>query len=244
MPLPKIYSDLASWFHLLTAPEDYEEEAAAYTKLLIDACEAPPRKILELGSGGGNNASHMRKYFELTLTDISPEMLELSGTINPDCEHVAGDMRTLRLNRDFDAVFVHDAVAYMTSEGDLRSAIETAALHTRPGGAVLFVPDYVRETFAPGTSHGGHDAADGRGLRYLEWCWDPDPDDSTYVADYSVLLRETDGGVRTYHDRHVEGLFPRETWLRLLRESGVEARSERVVLEDAVVEAFVGHKAG
>ena len=32
----------------------------------------------------------------------------MSRSINPECEHVQGDMRTLRLGREFDAVFVHD----------------------------------------------------------------------------------------------------------------------------------------
>ena len=46
-----------------------------------------------------------------------------------------GDLRTLRLGRSFDAVLVHDAVMYMTSERDLRSMAVTAFQHTRPGGA-------------------------------------------------------------------------------------------------------------
>ncbi len=56
-------------------------------------------------------------------------------------------MRTLRVGWTFDAVFVHDAVCYMTTEADLRRAMETAWVHCRPGGAVLFAPDYVRENF-------------------------------------------------------------------------------------------------
>ena len=32
--LPRIYSGLAPWFHLLTAPGDYEEEAAFYLKVM------------------------------------------------------------------------------------------------------------------------------------------------------------------------------------------------------------------
>jgi len=35
-------------------------------------------------------------------------MLELSRTINPELEHLVGDMRTIRLGRTFDAVLIHD----------------------------------------------------------------------------------------------------------------------------------------
>jgi len=136
---------------------------------------------------------------------------------------------------------IHDAICYMTTESDLAAAIRTAWVHCAPGGAALFAPDYVRETFRPGTDHDGHDA-DGRGLRYLEWTHDEDPRDTVYTVDYALMLRERDGSVRVEHDRHLEGLFPRETWLRLIREAGYHAH--RLEVSDDVdgpgAEVFAG----
>lgn len=221
--MTKLYRELASWWPLLSAPADYAEEAAFYVKLLVAAMEGAPKSLLELGSGGGSNASHMKARFEsLTLVDLSPGMLQVSRELNPECEHIEADMRTVRLEREFDCVFVHDAVCYMTTEEDLGRAIETAYLHCRRGGAALFAPDYVREKFHPTTEHGGHDSDDGgKGLRYLEWAWDPDPTDTLYTVDYAYLLREG-VEVRVVHDRHEEGLFARGDWLRLLSEAGFE----------------------
>jgi trans-aconitate methyltransferase len=216
---PKLYTELASWWPLLSPHDDYAGEAEFIRETLCDACEEPPQTLLELGSGGGSNASHLKDHFRLTLVEISAGMLEVSRALNPECEHVAGDMRAARLGRLFDGVLVHDAIMYMTTEQDLRRAMETAFVHCRPGGAAIFLPDCVRENFLPATEHGGHDG-EGRALRYLEWTWDPDPTDNTYVGDYVVVLREPDGAVRVVHDRHVEGLFGREDWLRLLREVG------------------------
>jgi SAM-dependent methyltransferase len=221
---PRLYSDLASWFHLLTAPEEYAVEAAFYRRVLESSCTYPPRTLLELGSGGGNNASHLKAGLQLSLVDLSPAMLELSKTINPECEHIAGDMRSVRLGRLFDAVFIHDAIVYMATEADLRAAIQTAFVHCKPGGAALFAPDYTRETFHPATDHGGHDSG-GQGLRYLEWTWDPDPGDSSYLVDMAYLLRDESGKVRVAHDRHRLGLFSRAEWLRFIEEAGFEARS-------------------
>jgi trans-aconitate methyltransferase len=82
--------------------------------------------VLELGSGGGNNASHLKAHCDLTLIDASDRMLALSRRINPECEHVTGDMRTVRLDRQFDAVFIHDAIDYMVTLDDLRAALTTA----------------------------------------------------------------------------------------------------------------------
>jgi SAM-dependent methyltransferase len=239
----KLYGELASWWPLLSAPADYEEEAAFYAKTLLEAADSAPRTVLELGSGGGNNASHLKARFAMTLVEPSSGMLAVSRALNPECEHVQGDMRTVRLGREFDAVFVHDAVCYMTSEEDLRRAMETAYAHCRPGGVALFCPDHLRENFEPSTEHGGEDG-DGRAMRYMMWTWDPDPADGTYTVDFAYLLREADGSVRVEHDRHVEGLFSRADWLRLLSEAGFEPRAVPFDHSevDYAAEVFVGRK--
>jgi hypothetical protein len=69
----------------------------------------------------------------------------------------------------------------------------------------LFCPDHVQETFRPSTSHGGHDVGD-RSLRYLEWSYDPDPDDTTTVTSFAFLLKDGAGPVRCEQDEHVLGL--------------------------------------
>lgn len=217
----RMYGELADWFHLLTAPSEYAEEAAFVLDLLRANVAGPLETLLELGAGGGNTASHLRAHLRLTLTDVAPAMLNLSRTLNPDCEHLIGDMRTVRLGRTFDAVLIHDAVMYMATEEDLRAALETAFVHLRPGGAAVIAPDCVRETFKPNTDHGGHDG-EGRALRYLEWSYDPDPSDTSFVTDFALLLREGDSEVRVRYDRHVEGLFARATWLDLLCDVGFD----------------------
>jgi SAM-dependent methyltransferase len=222
-----LYDELADWYHLLTAPEDYVEEAALVLRLLRGAVDGPLETLLELGAGGGNLASNLPGELRLTLTDLSEAMLRQSRALNPAAEHVAGDMRTLRLGRAFDAVLVHDAVMYMTTVEDLRAAIETAHVHVRPGGAAVFVPDAVSETWEPETDHGGHDGDDGRALRYLEWTFDPDPADTTFITDFAILLRDGDGTTRVVRDRHVEGLFAETTWFGLLRAAAFEAESVR-----------------
>jgi ubiquinone/menaquinone biosynthesis C-methylase UbiE len=240
---PKLYRELAAWWPLLSAPEDYAEEAAFYERVIIDACARPPETLLELGSGGGNNASHMKARFRMTLTDLSPDMLKVSEALNPECEHVEGDMRTLRLGREFDGVFAHDAVCYLTTEEDVRAAIETAFVHCQPGGAVLFCPDFVRENYRPQTDHGGHDG-DGKALRYLEWNWDPDPTDTTYEVFMVYAMREADGRMAMESDRHDEGLFGREDWLRWMTETGFSAKVIPFEHSDVdySAEVFVGLK--
>ncbi|MGH7598321.1 MAG: class I SAM-dependent methyltransferase, partial [bacterium] len=75
---PKLYQELAEWWPLLSTPAEYADEAAFFHQTLIAACEKPPRTLLELGSGGGNNASHLKTHFLMTLVDLSVEMLAVS----------------------------------------------------------------------------------------------------------------------------------------------------------------------
>jgi SAM-dependent methyltransferase len=238
----RFYGELAMWWPLISPPENYDEEAA-FAELLRSAT-IPVREVLELGSGGGHNARYLKSSYAMTLVDLSAEMIDVSRALNPECDHVQGDMRSIRLGRTFDAVFVHDAVDYMTDDAELGRAIETAFIHCRPGGIAVFVPDETAETFEESTDHGGTDAADGRGVRYLEWSWDPDPSDTWTLTGYAFMLRDADGSIRVVHDTHRTGLFGRSVWLRRLADAGFEASAvpEDTTEDRTPRERFVGRR--
>ncbi len=239
----RFYGDLAVWWPLISPPEEYAEEAA-FAATMLRSASIPVREVLELGSGGGHNAVHLKASFAMTLIDLSEQMLGVSRRLNPECDHHRGDMRTVRLGRSFDAVFVHDAVDYMVTEADLRRAIETTFVHCRPGGVAVFVPDRTKETFEQASDHGGNDGADGRGVRYLDWAWDPDPEDTWSLTEYAFLLRDVDGSVRAVHETHRLGLFGREDWLRLVADAGFDPRAVTEVTSEERTprEFFLGHR--
>lgn len=217
----RLYHELAGWFHLLTAPHDYAEEAVVIASTLDSLARRDVRTVLELGAGGGNNASWLKHRYAMTLTDISAAMLELSRSINPECEHIEGDMRTLRLGRRFDAVLIHDAIMHLTTAEDVVAAIATAAEHLDLGGVVLIVPDATTETYRSRTESGGHDG-DGRAMRYL--MWNHEPEGNTHRTTMVYVL-EDESGTRVEHEIWTIGLFPRATWLRLIEAAGLEARA-------------------
>ncbi|MFO0606657.1 MAG: class I SAM-dependent methyltransferase [Polyangiales bacterium] len=215
----KLYDQLADWYTLLTPLAEYAEEAAHYRAALRGALGPGRHSLLELGAGAGHNAHHLAADFDLTLTDLSPRMLDLARASCPGATFALGDMRSLRLGRTFDAVFAHDALCYMLTEGDLRATFETARAHLRPGGVFVAAPDHVAETFAPGEDTGGSDGG-GRSLRYLEWAWQRAGERDRYVVDYAIVTRVGEGPAEVHHDRHEEGLFPRATWAALMEAAG------------------------
>jgi SAM-dependent methyltransferase len=244
-----LYDELAEWWPLLSAPAEYEEEAREAARVLRAIATQPIVELLELGSGGGNNASYLKREFSMTLVEPSEKMRAVSSVLNPECVHLPGDMRTVRLGRTFDAVFVHDAIEYMTTESDLRAAFATIAAHLRPGGVTLITPDCTTETFVANADVGGNDEpprADSgtRGARYLEWTLPPAPGTTKCEVHYALLLRERDGSVQSVHDMHVNGLFPRATWLRLLHEVGLDGRLDTRVIDGVDYDIFVAQRRG
>jgi SAM-dependent methyltransferase len=219
----RVYGDLAEWWPLISPPDEYVDEGA-HLAALFGSATPPVRDVLDLGSGGGHVACHLKERLTLTLVDLSGEMLSVSRQLNPECTHIRGDMRTLRLGQQFDAVLVHDAIDYMTSEPELRQVIETAFAHCRPGGLAVFVPDHIADTFRAGGGAGGGSDATGRQASFRERTWDPDPADDWVQAEYEFTLREADGTVQVVREEHRLGAFSRATWFRLLEEAGFDAR--------------------
>lgn len=242
-PSYRFYGDLARWWPLISRPDDYAEEAAFAASLLVSRTK-PVSEVLELGSGGGHNALHLKQLFTITLIDLSDEMLRVSRRLNPDCVHLQGDMPSIRLGRQFDAIFTHDAIDYMTDEVDLRRAMETAFVHCRPGGLALLMPDDIRESYEEGADHGGTDGPDGSGVRYLEWNSDPNADDTWKLTEYAFMLRDVDGSIATVHETHRTGLFGSVDWVRLLADVGFEPETvTEVTTEDrAPRELFIGRR--
>ncbi|MDB1090013.1 class I SAM-dependent methyltransferase [Streptomyces sp. ACA25] len=239
-PSLRLYGDLARWWPLISPVEVYEEDAAVAGSLFARAGR-PVRQVLELGSGGGHTAFHLRSRYEMTLVDLSEEMLALSRRLNPGTEHRTGDMRDLRLGHAFDAVLVHDAIAYMTTPQDLAATFRTAYEHCRPGGVAVFFPDHLAETFQPSTECGGSDAEDGSGARYLAWSLPTAPGATTVRTEYTFTLREAGGRIRTAHETHLTGLFTAAAWQRQLTGTGFRVSSLRVHGEHGRT-LFVGHR--
>lgn len=230
----RLYHDLAPYWPQLSPPEIHAGMAAVYCDLLQQALDAPLGSMLELGCGSGHLVSHLPDSLDVELLDLSEEMLVLSRTANPGRIHHCGDMRSVRLNRTFDAVLLHDAVMYMTTPEDLRAALATAAAHCRPGGAVLVLPDVIAETFAEGTISGG-----GEDVQLLEWHHSGGP--HSYRVDFALLIRQ-DGEVRCVHEQHEMGLFSQALFWEAMTAAGLEPVAAELPLDAELGAVFLARK--
>ncbi len=222
----RMYDDLAYLWPLISDPAGYAEEARFWRDTLQEKLGPGRHHILELGVGGGNNLSHLTSDFQATAVGLSEKMLAHSKKLNPGVEHIVGDMRTIRLNRKFKSVIIHDAISYMLTEDDLRATFVTVAAHLEPGGVFITAPDWFKETFqGPWVDHTIR-AKEGIELAYFEYSHDPDPNDTTMETIFVYFIRGH-GQLRVEEDLHITGLFPIQTWVDLMTEAGftVEKKS-------------------
>ena len=220
----RMYDEFAHLWLLISPPEGYEGEASLWRDALREKLGPGRHEVLELGVGGGNNLSHLTADFQATAVDLSEKMMANSMRLNPGVEHHVGDMRTVRLGRKFKAVLIHDAISYLTTADDIRKTFATARAHLEPGGVLVAAPDDYRETFRTELMPHQTRAGDGVELAYVEYTYDPDPDDTTVESVFVYFIKEG-GTLRIEQDLHVTGLFSLGTWLKLLDDSGFEAET-------------------
>ena len=241
----RLYYDLAYLWPIFSPPQEYAHEADLWLQALREKLGDGHHSILDLGVGGGHLLSYLTAEFEATAVDISERMLANSIRLNDNVEHILGDMRSIRLNRKFNAVLLHDSVSYLVSEDELKKTFETAAAHLETGGLLITVPDWFRETFG-GTfvEHRIIENEDGE-FAFIEYVSDPDPFDSTIETIFFYILRNIDG-IKVEEDRHITGIFPLETWERLMSESGfdVEVRPYPVYDDDGEGYLLLGQLTG
>jgi cyclopropane fatty-acyl-phospholipid synthase-like methyltransferase len=236
MSAPRLYNDLSWIWSFLSPPESYAAEAASFLKRFRDAGVPDGGTLLHLGSGGGSLDAHLKKNYRVTGIELSQNMIRWAHSINVEVEYVQGDMRSARLGRRFDAVLVHDAIAYMLTSADLKAAYATAAAHLKPGGVMISLPEEVRTFFKQHKVTHRTVERDGKSVTTVTVAYDADPKDETFETTYVYLIREN-GRLTIETDTHTMGIRPLGSFLEAIREAGLEASVEAWDIPD-VPEGF------
>jgi SAM-dependent methyltransferase len=137
-----VFGNYSRYYDLLYRDKDYRGEAA-YIHSLIEKQRPGARTLLDLGCGTGRHASLLAEHgYDVTGVDRSPAMLteararQVSGG---RMEFVEGDVRSVRLNRQFDVVIsLFHVMSYQTTNADLAAAFATLTAHLAPGGLFIF----------------------------------------------------------------------------------------------------------
>jgi SAM-dependent methyltransferase len=209
------YNDLAWTEDLLADPAEYEDEVRGYVQLIKGVTKESLHTMLHLGSGAGGHDKFFNLYFTVTGVDLSLGMLNEARISNPEIEYHEGDMRTIRLDRQFDIVAIPDSIDYMVSQNDLRQAIQTCVKHLKPGGILLIVAK-TEETFQ--NNNFAYEGAKGDiHVTLLENNYINPLRPNTYEATFVYLIRQH-GELSIRTESQILGLFPLATWEKLFGE--------------------------
>jgi len=126
--------------------KDYAAECDLVERVLSARAAGPVRRILDLGCGTGRHAELLvERGYEVVGVDRSPHMIAQARTRaekrpkgnRPDY-HVA-DVRSFRIEQRFDAAIMMFAVlCYQLEDADVSAALQTARMHLRDEGLLLF----------------------------------------------------------------------------------------------------------
>ncbi|MFH1743389.1 MAG: class I SAM-dependent methyltransferase [bacterium] len=217
----RLYGDLAWTWPVISPPEAYVKEGEELITIINQYSRIQPKTVLHLGSGGGHNDFTLKKQFDVTGIDKSETMLALAKQLNPDVTYLRDDMRTARLKKPFDIVLASDSINHMINEEDLRLVFQTAFANLRKGGLFITFAEETVDRFEQSRTFCSTHAKGETEIVFVQNIFDPDPDDTTYELTLVFLIRN-EGTLHIETDRHLCGLFRKETWRTLLQETGFE----------------------
>lgn len=212
------YNDLAWAEEWLANPEEHKDEAAFYVDLIKSKSENPPITLLHLGCGAGGHDTFFKQHFTITGVDLSKGMLKIARERHPEIEYIEGDMRTIKLNRQFDVIVIPDSIDYMVSEEDLLQVITNSVSHLKIGGLLLLVAK-TKETFQNNNfAYSGE--KEGVNVTLLENNYINTIKPNTYEATFMYLIRKQ-GQLSIHTENQILGLFPQATWENIFLKAGL-----------------------
>jgi SAM-dependent methyltransferase len=139
-----VFDSYADYYDLLYKDKNYVGEGD-YILDLLKRNNVESGEILELGCGTGSYSRHLVEAgFSVLGTDLSDKMIDLASSkiLDRQLSNLSfrvGDARTFRCNREFDAVVcLFHVASYLSSNTDFKHMLETAWLHLKPGGILIF----------------------------------------------------------------------------------------------------------
>lgn len=221
----RLYKDLSWLWPLWEKVDDYHPESRMFIKLIEKHCPKA-KSLLDIACGGGKNDHWLKKRFQVTGVDLSPQMIAQAKKLNPGAEYHVGDMRNFDLKRKFDAVFFNDGIIYMQTLGDMLKALKNARRHLNPGGVMVLYVEDCKERFEQSKTSVWRSRSGGYDITYIENDYDPDPRDNSYEMAFVYLIRRGKS-LRIEHDTHTAGLFTLAQWRRAIKQAGFRIMEDR-----------------
>jgi 2-polyprenyl-3-methyl-5-hydroxy-6-metoxy-1,4-benzoquinol methylase len=164
------------------AGQDVHGEANLVEKLLRSPLNTsgspPPYRALDAGCGTGRMAIELhRRGATVTGVDLDEVMLQQACAKAPELDWRLGDLSTIELEGDYDAIVLAGNVMIFLTPGTEAATLANLAPHLRPGGLLIAAFELTPKPWTDLTLAGYDQLAAAAGLRLAaRWStWDQDP---------------------------------------------------------------------
>ena len=137
------YNKLALYYDFIC--EDRKHDVEILRKIIKKHKETKGKKLLDVACGTGLEDKYLKKYFDVTGTDLNKGVLKLAKKRNPKIRYKATDMRSFKFKEKFDIITCFDPMGYLLSIKNITRALKNFYRHLERGGVLIFYIDDYKE---------------------------------------------------------------------------------------------------
>lgn len=216
---------------MISSPEEYESFSNYILHKINEHKTRKTSTLLHLGCGSGCIDYNLKNHYSITGVDLSKDMIKSAAKKNPECEYLVGDMRTVNLNRKFDAIILPDSTAYLLTESEIYNLFKNAKNMLNKDGLLMVMVEYDPEFFPQNRTTVEKVRKDDIELTFIENNYAKDLRENSFEATFIFLIR-IKGELDVVMDVHRAGLFKKEIW----HDQMVKAGFKTELIEDEMLE--------
>ena len=221
MKQEKMWGELAKYYDFLYAWKPYKKESETIHHLIKKNKKISGNKLLDVACGTGNHIQFLKKYYSITGVDLNKEMLKTARKKFSDVSFQQADMMSLHLKKKFDVITcLFSSIGYVKTYKNLNRTVASFAEHLKKGGVLITEPFFSEKTYHSGKPHATFVNEPDVKIARMNVS---QKKGSLAILDFHFLIA-TKKGIGVLRDKHELGLFDVESFLRILKNNGFQAK--------------------
>ncbi len=216
-----MYKQFAKYYDSIYKWKDYKAESEKIRAIIKTYKTSRGKDMLDVACGTGNHIQYLKRYFNITGVDLDKYMLGIARRKFPDIKLIRGDMRTFKLDKQFDVIVcLFSAIGHLKTHANLAKTIKNFSRHLKSGGVMIVEPFVSEKQFR-------------EGLLHADYVREPDlklarmviskKKGSIGFLDFHFLVGEK-GKIKYFVDRQYLGMFNEKEVLGFMKNSGLRAK--------------------
>ncbi|MDQ3536535.1 MAG: class I SAM-dependent methyltransferase [Bacteroidota bacterium] len=214
-----MFTKTADYYDALYHFKDYQA-ACKEIDLFIKHHHPNAGSLLDVGCGTGKHLLYLKENYYVEGLDLNEELLQVGRERCPEVIFHYGDMTNFQLPSLFDVIgCFFSSIAYIQTVENLNKAVATMVKHLKPNGLLLIEPWLSPEQYWVGKITANY--VNQPELK-IAWMYTSEIEDNKSVFDIHYMVG-TPGGVNTFIEKHIMGLWTEKQYKEAFEKSGIAA---------------------